>query len=106
LTNGPPPTSPEKPALRTDLPTPGTLGPGGESVGGVVGGDRDSGDAGRGGGANDPADPTGARPTASRAPDLTVPGTPPTIVSPSPAGAQGGTKPTGNINDGTPRSPQ
>jgi len=135
LTNGPPPdAAPSKAGVRSDLPVPegpevdeavgrpaavvpeGTapgLDSGDHQTRGLSGSDlgdtgTNAGTGGRGGGRGglDPAQP---QPDAARdtpEADSEVRATPPVIESPSPAGAQGGTQPSGGaINTGTPRSP-
>jgi hypothetical protein len=105
VTNGPAVgTNEEKPAMRSDLPTPTTSGPD-EAAAAASGGMYDGGTGGRGVNASDPANPPGNRPAAPRELEGIVPATPPTVESPSAGGAQGATKPSGNINTGTPRSP-
>jgi hypothetical protein len=104
VTNGPAPTAGEKPAMRTDLPTPDALGPD-EATAAAAGSRRDAGAGVRGDGANDPARPPDAAEPADRDAEAVVPATPPAIEAPGDPGAQGATKPSGTINTGTPRSP-
>ena len=105
ITNGPTPeANSEKPALRTDLPGASAPGPD-EATAAASGGMYDGGTGAQGTGARDLAKPPGGQPAEPGELPGTVRGTPPTVESPSAAGAQGGTKPPENINDGTPRSP-
>jgi hypothetical protein len=81
----------EKAAVRSDLPMPSSPDPGDAPLAGPA--------------AESPQAPTpekSADTGATRRPT----GTPPRIESSDEAGAQGGTRPPGNINVGTPRSPQ
>lgn len=111
LTNGPPPSSADKAAVRTDLETPAAPDRGeiaGEGTATGAGGTdlgttgHDGGNGARGGGSQ------GAE---ANSPDLgkgddTVRSTPPTLTAPSSNSAAGADKPPGNIKEGTPRSPQ
>lgn len=97
LTNGPAPrVAPEKPALRTDLPTdaaPAQAGP--ETVGRLGDATNDAGTGARGGGESD-------QPKLDQGTDNTVRATPPADSDGSAAGA---TRPSDRIETGTPRSP-
>lgn len=92
-------TAEEKPAIRDDLragrPNPGDATLAESAASSPVAAGNNAGPGGRN---MAPAD-KGARPSAPA-------GSPPKIESSGENGAQGGTKPTGNINTGTPRSPQ
>lgn len=109
LTNGPPPTSSDKAATRTDLRTPAAPDRGEPSDALHTAGDSDLGGTGTSSG-------TGARNGGKEGAGATSPnpgkteGTnqanPPAIVSPAPSSAAGGTKPAGNIEVGTPKGPQ
>jgi hypothetical protein len=85
------PIAEEKTAVRSDLPMPTNPDPGDARLAGPA--------------AESTQEPTPAKsPVVGASPSL--PGTPPKIESSGEAGAQGGTRPPGNINVGTPRSPQ
>ena len=104
VTNGPAPdVSAEKPAMRTDLPTPDTLGPG-ETAGAVAGRNTDAGTGGRGGGATDPAQPPGGLPTSPRELEGTVPATPPAIEPRAPATPKGVPRPPRPVRRATSQS--
>ena len=100
LTNGPPPADDAKAAGRSDLPT-AAVPDQGEALGKAGDNDTNAGTGGRSPsqGAGDPV-----LPKAGSADD-SVRANPPKIESSSPSSAAGGTKPAGNINTGTPRSP-
>ncbi len=114
LLNGDPATveSDAKPATRTDFQMPPRSG-GDASLadsaasstsgtGNNAGtGGRNAGQKGNPKGSNGPDASPSAAETADNPRD-----TPPKIEASTPGGAQGGTKPAGNINTGTPRSPQ
>ena len=100
LTNGPAlRVAPEKPALRSDLPTDTTPGqPGRETLGRLGDSTNDAGTGGRGGDASGTPD----QPKLDQGQDDTVRATPPAIGAGNAAGA---TRPTDRIETGNPRSP-
>jgi len=112
-------TSDEKPAVRDDLHMPSNPNTGDAplaesaatspaATGNNAGtGGRNGGQAGNPPATGAGADAEGAKPASSPAgSSANPPATPPKIESSGEAGAQGGTKPPGQINEGTPRSPQ
>jgi len=97
LTNGPAPrVAPEKPALRSDLPTDANPAPAGREAVGRLGDDtNNAGTGGRGRGNTD-------QPKLDQGTDDTVRATPPAVTDDSAAGA---TRPPDRIETGSPRSP-
>jgi len=94
-------TSDEKPAIRDDLrDAPLNTGDAPLADSTALSPSGPGNNAGPGGRNMAPADPT---PNANSS---SVRATPPKIDSPTPNQADGATKPAGNINTGTPRSPQ
>jgi hypothetical protein len=111
LTNVEPPLrSEEKPAMRDDLPAP-SLSTGGEAPADAAASSpsapgTNAGTGGRNGGQGGTQSPSGKADTKG-ADDSSAPAprsSPPKLEQPT--GAQGETKPPGNIQEGTPRSPQ
>jgi hypothetical protein len=104
--------SEDKPATRTDFQLPTETGGDASLADSAASSPSGTGnDAGTGGmNAGQKGNPKGsieaeAPPSPSETADNPR-DTPPTIEAPTPGGAQGETKPAGNINTGTPRSPQ
>lgn len=97
ITNGPPVAAESKPAVRTDIPAPATTPP--PNVAETIPGQPP--ENGRGGAES--ADPTPEAKTRDGA--TATRANPTAIAPPSENGAQGATKPPGNIQTGTPRSP-
>jgi len=96
----------EKPAVRDDLRMPTKPDSGDAPLAGSAASSpsADANDAGTGGrGAGQAGNPGAARETSETSGPSA---TPPKLETPAESGAQGGTRPPGNINDGTPRSPQ
>jgi len=104
--------SDSKPATRTDFQLPPQTGGDASLADSAASSPSGTGnDAGTGGrNAGQKGNPKGSSgPDASPSPAETAENprdTPPTIEASAPSGAQGETKPPGNINTGTPRSPQ
>lgn len=100
LTNGPPPADDSKAGGRSDLPT-AAVPDQGEALGKTGDNANNAGTGGRGAGQG------GGYPEQPKlgAADDSVRANPTKIESTSPSSAAGGTKPAGNINTGTPRSP-
>jgi hypothetical protein len=104
--------SDSKPAMRTDFQTPPQTGGDASLADSAASSPSGTGnDAGTGGrNAGQKGNPKGSTgPDASPSPSVTAENprdTPPRIEASTPGGAQGETKPAGNINTGTPRSPQ
>ena len=103
--------SDEKPATRTDFQLPEQTGGDAALADSAASSPSGTGnDAGTGGrNAGQKGSPKGSNgPDASPSPAETADNprdTPPKLEASTPGGAQGGTKPAGNINTGTPRSP-
>ena len=101
-----------KPATRTDFQVPEQTGGDAALADSAASSPSGTGnDAGTGGrNAGQKGNPKGSiGPDASPPPAVTADNpsdTPPKLEASTPAGAQGETKPAGNINTGTPRSPQ
>ncbi len=101
-----------KPATRTDFQVPqdsgGDASLADSAASSTSGTGNDAGSGGRNAGQKgNPkgSDGVGASPSASETADNPR-DTPPRTEASTPSGAQGETKPAGNINTGTPRSPQ
>jgi hypothetical protein len=108
-------TADEKPAVRDDLKMPtnpdsgdASLADSAASSPAASGNNAGSGGRNAGQAGNPPApkaEASGEKPASSQT-SSSPPATPPKVESSDAAGAQGGTKPTGDIKAGTPRSPQ
>jgi len=103
--------SADKAATRTDFQAPpvnsGDASLADSAASSPSGTGNDAGTGGRNAGQK--GNPKGADEAISPPPAVTADNprdTPPRLEASTPGGAQGETKPAGNINDGTPRSPQ